>query len=75
MSKVEEMRKRLEESNKEVMAQINGTDYDPSWRKRKTASGKNYNDGKYDTPYAEDNIKKALIFAFFCGIFLLGAMQ
>lgn len=47
---------------------INGS-YNPEWGQRKTATGRNYNGGKYDTPYAEDNVGKAVVMGFFLALF------
>lgn len=75
MTRLEEMDRKLEQSHIEVMAAINGENYNPDWHRRKTADGKNYNGGKYDNPYAEDNYKKAGTFLFFCAVFVLGFMR
>lgn len=41
---------------------------DPTWASRKTESGRNYNAGKYDSPYMEDNGGKAAIMGFFLAL-------
>ena len=45
--------------------------YNPEWRARRTLNGKNYNGGKYESPYMEDNYGKAALMALFISLFFV----
>lgn len=64
-------RARTNQAIAEVNAKNAQNNYNPEWAGRKTASGLNYNGGKYDTPYAEDNGGKAAIMGFFLALFAI----
>ena len=56
-------------ANNITIQELEANGYNPEWRQRKTCTGRNYNGGKSESPYAEDSISKAGIMGFFVALF------